>query len=298
VRAYARFLLPDGSSVELGHGDVIGRLWSAALQLNDARISEAHALISLRGDALMLLALRGRLAVAGKQSSSVTLVPGLQVHLARDLALQVAEVELPTRVLALEGDGLPRQVLNGVCSLRTNPRPELVPRYQSGAAAHIWSDGDQWRVRTPEGELEVQPDTTFAVNGRTFRAVAVDLATANATATRVRGTLQAPLRVVAQYDTVHVLRQDEAGLALSGLGARVISELVAFDGPVGWQVLAREIWPDEEDAPALRRKLDVTLARLRKKLRLAGVRTDLVRADGFGHFELFLYDGDHVEDRT
>lgn len=73
---------------------------------------------------------------------------------------------------------------------------------------------------------------------------------------------------------------------------------MVFDGPVPWEVLAQELWGDEDDRHLLRRKLDVNLSRLRKKLRDAGIRSDLVRADGFGHFELFLMDGDKVEDRT
>ena len=63
MRAFVRFRLPEGNSVELGHGDLIGRLWSAALPIADARISEADAMVSLRGQELKLLALRGRFAL-------------------------------------------------------------------------------------------------------------------------------------------------------------------------------------------------------------------------------------------
>jgi hypothetical protein len=48
----------------------------------------------------------------------------------------------------------------------------------------------------------------------------------------------------------------------------------------------------------LRHKLDVTLSRLRSRFREAKVRPDLVRSDGFGKVELFLHDGDTVENRT
>ena len=82
------------------------------------------------------------------------------------------------------------------------------------------------------------------------------------------------------------------------MSARIISELVAFDGPVAWEVLAREIWDNEdEDRTSLRRKLDVNLARLRRKLRDRRIRPDLVRAAGTGHFELLLHERDVVEDR-
>lgn len=65
-----------------------------------------------------------------------------------------------------------------------------------------------------------------------------------------------------------------------------------------WRTLAREVWPDEADDRTLRRRLGVYLSRIRKKLREAGLRTELVRADGLGHVELFKYEGDLIEDRT
>lgn len=58
----------DGQIHVLGHGDLIGRLWSAALCLSDPRVSEAHAMVSLREGQLRLLALRGLFAIDGKPS--------------------------------------------------------------------------------------------------------------------------------------------------------------------------------------------------------------------------------------
>ena len=40
MRPTVSLQLPDGSIHELGHGDLIGRLWTAALHLDDGRISE------------------------------------------------------------------------------------------------------------------------------------------------------------------------------------------------------------------------------------------------------------------
>ena len=87
-------------------------------------------------------------------------------------------------------------------------------------------------------------------------------------------------------------------VTFGGMAARLLTELVAFDGPVTWEVLARELWPDEPDRHALRRRLDVTVARLRARLRDERVRSDLLRADGSGCFQLVLYEGDSVEDRA
>ena len=40
-------------------------MWSAALHLDDPRVSEAHAMVSIRGSELKLLALRGRFQIDG-----------------------------------------------------------------------------------------------------------------------------------------------------------------------------------------------------------------------------------------
>jgi len=282
----------------LGPGDWIGRLMSAALSLADGRISGAHAMVSLRGQELNLLALRGRFAVEGRTRSALVLEAGQRIVLAEGLELAVEEVVLPTAVMGVEGDGLPKQVLGGVSSLMTRPRPELIPRFVPGAPAHLWTDGEGWHLQLGDQTTLLQPGHSWTVDGRDFRAVAVALSSAGRTATRMDGSIQRTVRVVAHFETAHVFVDQGQALALNGLSARILSELVAFDGPVPWKVLAQELWPDEDDRDLLRRKLDVNLSRLRKKLRDAGIRADLVRADGFGHFELFLLDGDRVEDRT
>lgn len=298
MRAFTRLLLPGGDSVELGHGDIIGRLWSAALSISDARVSEAHAMVSLRGQDLMLLALRGRFAVAGRSRNSLVLEAGQVIALADGLELRVEEVSLPAAVFAIEGDGLPRVAVSGVCSLLTRPRPELIPRLVPDAPAHLWGDGEGWCLSMNGVSRPVKPGDAWEVDGRRFQAVALALDAAGHTATRLDGGVSRPLRIVAHYDTAHLHPEGCEPLALSGLTARLISEVVSFDGPVPWEVLARELWAEEDDVHLLRHKLDVTLSRVRSRLRDGGVRPDLVRSDGFGNVELFLHSGDRVENRT
>ena len=55
VQATVRFRAPDGAEVALSHGDVIGRLWWVDLEIDDERVSEARALVSLRRRDLKLL---------------------------------------------------------------------------------------------------------------------------------------------------------------------------------------------------------------------------------------------------
>ncbi len=298
MRAYVRLRPPNGHAVELGHGDLIGRLWSAALSITDARISEAHAMVSLRGQELLLLPLRGRFTVDGQRQASLVLGVGQRVTLAEGLDLHVEEVSLPAAVFAVEGDGLPRVVVSGVCSLLTRPRPELVPRLVPDAPAHVWGDGERWCLTMNGTTRPLAVGDTWEIDGRRFRAVGLSLDTSGRTVTRLDGGVSRPLRIVAQFDTVHIHSEGGCALALSGLAARLVSEIVALDGPVSWEVLAKELWPDEDDVHLLRHKLDVTLSRLRSRLREAQVRPDLVRSDGFGKVELFLLDGDRVEDRT
>jgi len=298
MRATIRLELPDGTTRDLGHGDLIGRLWTAALHLDDGRISEAHAMVSLRGSELHLLALRGRFAVAGKPLTDVVLRPGLTVYLAPDLALTVREIALPDEVLALEGEGLPRRILTASCSLWTHPAPRLTSGFDGEAPAQLWTTGAGWRLRLGGQARPLEPGDTFEAEGKRFAAVAVTVDEAGSDATRARGAFQRPLRMVAHFDTVHVSRDGSAPLVLSGLSARILSELIAFDGPVGWEIVAREVWTDGAASSLLRRKWDVNLARLRAKLRDASIRDDLVRSDGTGNIELVRYPGDTFEDRT
>lgn len=306
MTAYVRVLAPDGTEWLLGHGDLIGRLPTAALPIDDGRVSEAHGLVSLRAGEWKLLALRGVFAIDGQVVREATLEAGLDIELAPGLSLQVLAVELPDRMLAIEGPGLPRQILTGACSLVVEPRLMLLGRYREDALAHLWSHGQAWRVRLRgEPARDLQAGDRFVVAGHEITAVWVPVDRAGAAGTRVEGSLAMPLRIVASYDTVHVHLHGAgqgpgAGppVALDGISARILSELVAMRGPVAWEVLAGEIWRDEPDRAQLRRKWDISLVRLRRRLRQGGIRPDLVRAGGTGQVELWLYAGDSVDDRT
>lgn len=299
VRAWALVEDVDGVLHELVAGDLIGRLGSAGLQIDDARISEAHALVSLRDQALKLLALRGAFAVAGKPLQEVELTEGLVVQLARGVDLTVREVHLPEVVLAIEAEGFPRRRLPPVASLLGGPRPRLVTRYVHDADAHLWSAGDGWRVQLPGARPRtLEPGDGFVAGGRSYVTVLVPLADVEAARTEVRGGVQEPLTLQGRFDTVHILRPGRPPAVVTGLSARLLSELIAFGQPVPWLLLAQQIWGTEEDPLVVRPRLDMTLSRLRRKLRELRLRTDLVRSDGSGNIELFLYASDRAEDHT
>lgn len=299
MRAYVRFRLSTGAEVDLCPGELIGRLRGAALRLDDARVSEAHALVSLRGAELKLLALRGVLALDGRSVSEVVLKPGVVIHLASGLSITVAAVQRPDRLLALSGAGLRESALTGsVYSLRLLPRPMLIPRFVAQAPAHLWSIGDGWRIAADGRSWELLEGGSVTVADKTFQVTAVATATVDAPATVNRGRLHPPMHIVAQYDTVHIHRAGMPITALSGIPARLLSELVSYGQPVEWTTLAEPLWPQVADRAALRNRLDVNISRLRSKLREAGIRPDLVRFDGTGKLELVLEADDRTEDQS
>ncbi len=299
MHAHVVIRAPDGQAHELVPGDVIGRLFTAALYIDDGRVSEAHAMISLRDGALRLLPLRGAFAVGGKPLEQVILSPGQCIQLARGVELLVEAVALPAEVLGIEAPGLPLRALPGVASVSTVPRCRVVRGWDERAAARVWNTGEGWRLQSPGSEPRpIHPGDEVELDGVRVAFRAIPIAGAGQSDTRRGDGLAAPLHLVAHYETAHVQRHGRVVLKLSGILARIVSELVSFGGPVSWTVLAGELWPSEPDGVVLRGRLDANLSRLRRKLRAAGVRTDLVRTDGAGQIEVLLYPHDTVEDRT
>ena len=295
MRAFVVLHPPDGPPVTLVPGDIVGRTSAAALQVDDGRVSEAHAMVSLREGELQLLPLRGALAIAGEPVPHAVLRPGVEVELAVGVALTVAEVYLPESVLGVEGPGLARQTLPSVASVVTEGRWRLVSGWREGASAQMWSTGEGFHLRTAGVTREVRAGDAVDVGGRVLQFVAIPLGEAGPRTTRRHGDFGAPLHITARYDSAHVNREGAAPVVFSGMQARLLSELVALDGPVSWTLLSGELWPDEDDATVRRGRLDALLLRFRRRLRAAGLRTDLVRADGAGTVELVRYPNDRVE---
>jgi hypothetical protein len=295
IHPHVRVRLSDGSEAELQHGDLIGRLWSAALPIDDPRISEAHAFVSLRTNGFWLLSLRRMVAVAGKAVSEVALRPGLLVELADQLTLEVTEVVLPREVLVLEGEGLPSAVLPSVCSITTSPRPALSSRHDPSAPCQIWTTGAGWRLRIHDVQRLLPIGVPFEVDG--LRLMVSARPVPESVRTQGQGGVHAPLRLEVSFDTVHLHRRGEPALVIGGVSGRVLAELAAIRGPVHWETVAREIWLDEPDPLALRKRWDVSLARLRVRLREARVRHDLVTTDKNGIYALLLREGDEVDDK-
>ncbi len=129
-------------------------------------------------------------------------------------------------------------------------------------------------------------------------AVSLPVRSAAQPATHDTGRLFPRIRLVAHYDTAHIHRRGHPTLTLSGLSARIVSELVSVGAPVSWEAVATELWRQPASREALRQRWDRNLAKLRIKLRKSGVRGDLVRSDGTGNVELLLLPGDEVVDAS
>jgi hypothetical protein len=298
--AFVRFKLPSGASVDLGHGDIIGRLSTAALCVDDPRVSEAHAMVSIRRGELVLLSLRRMFSVRAKPLSEVVLREGMSIDLAEGVALVVEDVHVPDKVLALSMEGLGSTILPATASLSLEPLPTLLPRFEHDADLHLWWNGHEWRAQLRGAKVRgVNDGDELLVGSKRARFELVENTGSETTA--IAPATSAPLRIIAWFDTVEIHREGMPAVTISGVGARVLSELVAFDGPVEWQIAAREVWSDPSDvaldAQELRHRWDVSLARLRAKLREAGVRADLVRSTGAGLVQLVRYPSDVLEDR-
>ncbi|MEZ4322210.1 MAG: hypothetical protein R3F61_32355 [Myxococcota bacterium] len=279
---------------ELGHGDLIGRLSTAALQIDDLRVSEAHAMVSLRSGSLRLLALRRRFEVDRKPAGEVELFAGLQIVLAPEVTLRIGAVRLPDAVMGLRWAGGEAALLHDVAAIVAEPEPAVVWRPVPHAHVQLWRMGDTWRyVHGDAPPADLQVGDRLSVGSVEFEAALIPLQTGDAT----RGPGQ-PLRIVAFYDTVHILRDRHPPFVIAGGGARLISELALAGVPIGWAPLARTLWTDDEPDHVLRGRLDAVLRRLRSKLASGGIRDDLVAADGLGHVELRLDSSDSIEDRT
>ncbi|MBM4368787.1 MAG: hypothetical protein FJ102_21415 [Deltaproteobacteria bacterium] len=290
-----RFVVQGGRSAGVLPGGIVGRMPTASLRLADPRVPEAAALVSLRGRDLHLLALRGTLEVDGQADDDIVLAEGQRIVVAGAVELAVEGVDLPARVLAVALPGQVRELCAPVYSLVLQPAADLVPAYVEGAPARAWSTAEGWAIDVGQGPERLVAGREWTVAGVPLRAVEIELAEAAASPTASGGPR---LTLVVRSTTVHVQRPSRQPYALDGLAARLVTELALMGAPAPWDVVAREIWGKDYDLPWLRANWDRTLRRLRHHLREAGVREDLVRGDGRGNVELYLYPGDAVVDEA
>jgi len=283
MNAWVRLTCGEATA-ELYPGCIVGRSWRSDLIINDPRVSEVHAVVSLRGGALKLRPLGGNLWLFGMPVEAVVLARGQRIALAEDLELLVEELVLPDRIPALRIDDCEPIALEAprvwVDAKGVHSRPVA-------DSVELWSIDETWYVGTPPKALE--PVQTLG--GYRLELVQVARKTAESQATMAQG-LYAPLKIVARFDTVQIHQANQPVLLLSGKTAQLISELAAL-GPVSWKVVASELW-SSEPPDVQRRRWDKTLATLRRKLREAHIRPDLVRSSA-GRVSLVLIQDDQLD---
>lgn len=297
----------DGARVTVHPGTLIGRLSKADVVITDPRISEAHALVSLRRRSLRLLGLRGPVMVAGREVDSVALEPGLRVELADGLFMTVESVELPTHTLVLYGTAQGRVELGAsthsllLADDRGARTLRLVAGYVPSAAAHLWYSGANLWIRLNGRDAEpIESGARWMIEGCAVCVSQVPLSGTDETVTEPsRGPIESTsLVIIARYTTVHIQREGVTSV-ITGKPAHLISELVRFGGkPIPWETLARQIWGGQSDREQLRDNFDATLKRCRRQLRDLEMRANLVSLDGSGNVELVLYPGDRIVDES
>lgn len=296
---FARIKAGENPAVDLRPGDIIGRSERAALWLSEPHISEAHALVSLRSGTLKLLALRGRFSVEKKPQSSVTLHPGQRIVLASRTPLLVMDVVLPSEVIALEDDDGHRHVIDSVSSLCVGaPDAGMVSGFVPEADAVFWTTGTRAFARVGDGpSRELVIGDTLTIAHAHYRVVSAPWTGVSLAPTQEGTEVGAPLHLILNFDTVHIIAGANR-VTLDGIASRIVCELAASGVPMSWQEVAAEVWGrDVMNEPWLRQRWDSSLARIRRRLREARLRTSLIHSTRVGHVELLLTPGDTVEDR-
>jgi len=297
---YVRFRLPDGSTAQVSPGGLIGRATGAELKIANPEVSEAHALITLRGHQLHMLSLRRWIILDGERCSSIALKPGQRIFLAQTVMLEVEAVELPDHVLTVSCNDREICTLSeSVYSLSTTSAGVVAtPEFVAAADAHLWGNAEGFTLRVGgQAPVDAVAGTEWQQGAHRLKIAARPLGD-GAMSTRSLGQNDPPLTITARYDTVYIHTPGRPQAVLSGLLARIVSELVTIGKLVSWEAVAREIWGDESDRNVMRQNWDRNMRRLRAHLREAGVRADLVRPDGRGNVEIYLLPQDRVIDES
>ncbi|HRI06677.1 MAG TPA: FHA domain-containing protein [Nannocystaceae bacterium] len=295
----AHLRLPAGDTAYMTVGDIIGRSHTAAVVLDDPRVSVAHAMLDVRSGRASLIRLRRALYVDGVEASSVTLKPGIRIGLSPDpdLTLTVDTVQIPTHVLTLEGLlSHPIDLYSDLAVLpahdRSRPFTVQARRYTPAALAHIYPGDGTWKIHvrgtSPEPLFDGWQGQLAGVPLRVRARLLADDDQLDTMATAQR------IRITARYESVTI---DDGTprrpIVISGFPARILSEVIECGGgPIPKRDIAEQIWnsPTDRDLDehTLCARLDRHLGILRTKLQTAGLPPDLLSRNGKGLLELKL----------
>jgi hypothetical protein len=295
MNAWVCVRLANGRVVELFPGSIIGRSVGSDLAFADPWVSEAHAIVSLRDGVLKLLALRGRFELAGISLTELVLRPGITVRFSATSAIDVVEVMLPDRVLWLSHPDFGRVLLTRTSSVFVSAR-RVAPGADAHADAVLYSDGAAWYARHAGVVTQLVAGQRIEIAHEAFLVQEIDTADAGIQTAGAHVAEAAPMVIAVLRDVVQVRRDARVLAAFDGKIGIILEALALERDGHDWRNLSRSVWPEVSEPTVMRRNWDAAMARLRKKLRAAGVRVDLVRSDYGGRFQLKLYRGDTISD--
>jgi len=284
---------PSGQRVILGPGDFIGRSEVAALWLDDPRISEAHAMVSLRDGRLKLIALRGRFKHEGEVIKEAALCEGMTLTFAPGIEVVCERVEMPESVLGLRINDEIEVMLTNTMSLYAAEVPELRRCYDPDAAAVFWTTGSMWRSTLSEHALRVH-DRFVLREALIVEVIAIPVE--RASRSRTREGLRRPLTFECHRIHVDIGSAGEPPVRISGVPGKILVAVLRRGGVVSCEEVIDEVWAgDHSTQLSLRQRFDTGLRRLRHQLRqVTSDASPLVVLDGTGVISLALAQADTI----
>lgn len=263
-------------------GNLIGRSAIARLRLQRPDISEAHAMISLRGGALWLLYLRRPASIDGRPVWELPLEAGVVAPLADGVALKVCGIWGAGEVLALQlGEHPPLALSGGHQSLGADG--VLVDGRLAGALAEVWwTDGEPWILVLGEAGAEpALPERSWTTGGQELKVVLAPSA-GTAWTQRVAVRPSTTVRTSARLTRV----EDELGASceLKGNSSLVCYSLAIRTRDQGkgvaWTAVGSALWGAKRAPFMWENMRNNVLYRLDQRLRAFGLRDDLIRREG------------------
>jgi hypothetical protein len=232
---FVRFRLGDGTTAQISPGGLIGRAASAELRIANPEVSEAHALISpARAPAAHAVAASvdhpRRRALLGDHAEAGAADLPVADGGARGRGGRAAGPRVRARLRRPRGVHI---VGGGVFADAGDGDIKVAPEHIQGAEAYLWGNAEGFTLRVGDAApIEVEAGTEWKLGEHRLRVTARPLGD-GALSTRSIGQNDPPLTIVARYDTVYIHTPGRAPAVLSGLLARIVSELVTIGKLVG-----------------------------------------------------------------
>lgn len=298
---YAVFKLNiDDTPRTLVAGGIIGRAATMHMRINHPAISEAHALLSLRGGNFYLLALRGGLAASGQSVTELKLAVDCEVQLTSDITVKVVELNLPDYALGIEvvnGHIIP--LMAEVSSLMPGSSLVLMPGWNQDAMGWIFSSGAGWTLmeRGRVG-VDLQAGQHHMVGGLWFSVVSLPASGMQVSTTEHQGRVFPAMAILFNETEVRIDVPGRPPVDINGVLGRILAELARFGKRVPWTAVFEAAFeePPWPDIALARKRWDSSVFRIRARLRDERLRVDLLYVDGQGNVELRLYPGDTLNE--